>query len=248
MEKIITILVFSLLSLVPILFWLAFFLWQDRKRPEPLRWLLAVYFSGFLMSPIIWLLETFFFKNAIFFNSTQLLQRSLWLCFVGAIIEEATKFLMVYLVIKRNSACDECLDPVIYLVTGALGFASLENIIAVCSLIANKTNYLEFLSLVSGRFLGANFLHALLAVIIGTAWGWGVKRGYSAGKVTKLIFAGISVAVVVHTIFNYFLILSQPNLIMAMGGLLFMLAILFLWLFQILEDHPRPLSNHDFYK
>ena len=133
MEKIIITLGFNLLSLVPILFWLAFFLWQDRKHPEPFKWLLRVYLSGFLMGPIIWLLETLLFKNATLFDGAQMLQRSLWLCFAGAIVEESIKFLMVYLIVKRNSFCDECLDPAIYLVTGALGFASLENLVAVLS-------------------------------------------------------------------------------------------------------------------
>jgi len=227
---------------VPILFWLGFFLWQDRKHPEPFKWLLRVYLGGFLMGPIIWLLETLLFKNAALFSETQMLQRSLWLCFASAIIEESIKFLVVYLIIKRNSFYDESLDPAIYLVTGALGFASLENLVAVFSLAANKTNFVEFLSLVGGRFLGANFLHALLAVIIGTAWGWGVKRGYSASRVTKLIFEGLSIAVIIHTIFNYSLIVSQVNLIIPVGGLLFLLAIL---LFVVFPNFGRPSQTLD---
>lgn len=239
---------FNILSLVPIIFWLFFFLWQDRKHSEPSKWLILVYLSGFLMGPIIWLLETLLFQNVAFFDITQIVQRSLWLCFGGALIEESIKFLTVYLVIKRNSFCDEYLDPTIYLVTGALGFASLENLLAVFALAANKTNYVEILSLLGGRFLGANFLHALMAVIIGVTWGWGVKHKYSPSQVARLIFAGLGTATVIHTLFNYSLITSQENLIIPLGGLLFMLAVLLLWFFQILENHPKNLSNSDFYK
>ncbi len=248
MEKTLIFIVFYILSLIPIIFWLFFFLWQDRKHPEPFKWLMWVYLSGFLMGPIIWLLETLLFKNVVFFNGTQMVQRSLWLCFSSALIEESVKFLMVYLVIKRNSFYNECLDPIIYLVTGALGFASLENLVAVFSFAVSKTNYLELLSLLGGRFLGANFLHALMAVIIGAAWGWGVKRGYSASQVTKLIFAGLSITTVIHTLFNYSLIVSQESLIIPLGGLLFMLAVLLLWFFQFLESRPKSLSNRDFYR
>jgi RsiW-degrading membrane proteinase PrsW (M82 family) len=248
MEKTLIFIGFNFLSLVPIIFWLFFFLWQDRKHPEPFKWLLRVYLSGFLMGPIIWLLETFLFKNVVLFDSTQIMQRSLWLCFGGAIIEESIKFLMVYLIIKRNTFCDEYLDPSIYLVTGALGFASLENLVAVFSFAVNKTNYLDLLGLLGGRFLGANFLHALLAVIIGVAWGWGVKHHYSSHKLTKLIFWGLSIAVVIHTIFNYSLIVFRENLIIPLGGFLFMLAIIFLWLFQALEGRSEHLENNDFYR
>jgi RsiW-degrading membrane proteinase PrsW (M82 family) len=248
MEKALVFIGFNILSLLPILFWLFFFLWQDRKKPEPKKWLFGVYLSGFLIAPLIWLLETSFFQNGALFSPDQLLQKSLWLCFSGALIEESIKFLAVYLIIKRNTHCNESTDPIIYLVTGALGFASLENILAAFSFAISKTNFVELISLLGGRFLGANFLHALMAVIIGTAWGWGVKRCYSPQRTTKLIFFGLSLAILIHMLFNYSLITSQTYLILPIGGSLFLLAIIFLWFFQLLDVPSKDLKGNDFYK
>ncbi len=248
MEKISVFIGFNLLSLLPILFWLFFFLWQDRKKPEPKKWLLGVYLSGFLIAPIIWLLETSLFQNGTLFNASQILQKSLWLCFSGALIEESIKFLAVYLIIRRNTSCDESTDPIIYLVVGALGFASLENILATFSFAISKTNFIELISLLGGRFLGANFLHALMAVIMGTAWGWGVKHTYTSRRTTKLIFFGLGLVILIHTLFNYSLITSKVYLILPIGGSLFMLAVIFLWLFQLLDSHSSRLDQKDFYK
>jgi RsiW-degrading membrane proteinase PrsW (M82 family) len=248
MEKIFIFLAFNILSLLPILFWLFFFLWQDRKKPEPKKWLLKVYLGGFLIAPIIWFLETSLFQNGILFEPGQLLQRSLWFCLGGAIIEEAIKFLAVYFIIRRNTYCNESTDPIIYLVTGALGFASLENILVALSFAANKANFVELISLLGGRFLGANFLHALMALIIGGAWGWGVKHCLGPQRTTKLIFFGLGSAIAIHTLFNYSLITNKTYWIIPIGGALFAITAIFLWVFQILENHPKQLDKKDFYK
>jgi hypothetical protein len=87
-----------------------------------------------------------------------------------------------------------------------------------------------------------------MAVIIGTAWGWGVKHCYSPRRTTKLIFFGLSLVILIHTLFNYSLITPQVYLILPIGGSLFMLAVISLWFFQLLDNHSRHLDQKDFYK
>ncbi|MGC8851689.1 MAG: hypothetical protein ACP5PR_01115, partial [Minisyncoccia bacterium] len=79
----------SLLGILPIAIWLVFFLWQDIKKPEPAKWILIAFLTGILLTPFIWVIETFFSK-LIFTNLNN--ESSFWMItfyyLIIAIIEE----------------------------------------------------------------------------------------------------------------------------------------------------------------
>ncbi len=56
-----------------------------------------------------------------------------------AFIEEITKFLAAYVTVLRRAEDDEPIDPVIYMVTTALGFAAAENTLFLLSPLAGST-------------------------------------------------------------------------------------------------------------
>src|SRR3989344_2986361 len=111
-------------GILPALLWLWFWLKEDGKKPEPKRLIVAAFFSGMLAVPIALYFEGVA-KNAI--------QSGFLLLLAWAIIEEVVKYLGAHVVAFRSvcldkSRCvDEPIDPAIYLVSAALGFAALEN-------------------------------------------------------------------------------------------------------------------------
>ncbi|MDB5238280.1 MAG: hypothetical protein JWM46_550 [Candidatus Kaiserbacteria bacterium] len=120
-----------------------------------------------------------------------------------AFIEEITKFLAAYVTVLRRAEDDEPIDPVIYMVTTALGFAAAENTLFLLSPLAGST---VFQTLITGnlRFVGATLLHVLSSAVIGLALALAfyakrnVKRRYA--------FIGVLFAGIVHSIFNFFII------------------------------------------
>jgi RsiW-degrading membrane proteinase PrsW (M82 family) len=184
-----------LLGIAPGLIWLFFFLRQD-NRPEPKSMILATFLAGAFSAMVALFLQAAgetFFKESISFILPGLLEENMVPYLAFALIEEGAKFLLVYLVVRRSKYFDEPVDAMVYMITGALGFATLENIFLAYS---NGGDGLFGLMLL--RFIGATLLHALGSGIIGHYWARGIKFKMEA----KFVFAGILMATLFHAIFN----------------------------------------------
>ncbi len=204
-----------LLGFVPGLLWLAFFLKEDVHQ-EPRRMIAQTFIMGGLGAFAALVLE--------YFSSVPLKQLIITIpgfiednlsTFIGfAIIEEAVKFFFVWRVIRKNLYFDEPIDAMIYMVTGALGFATAENFFIVLS---NGVG--DIFSVVVLRFVGATLLHALSSASVGYLWAWGMKR-----KIQGIYIAwGILVGSVVHLIFNFLVfkfndLLVYPTIFLAIIG------------------------------
>lgn len=184
-----------ILGFAPGLIWLAFFLKED-VHPEPRAMIARTFIVGGLSAFIALILEYFtsdFFKgNPVilgFLSNVNLLP------FIGfAVIEEVVKFVFVWKLIHKSPYFDEPIDAMIYMVTGALGFATAENFFLMLS---NSTG--DPFTVILLRFVGATLLHALSSAVIGYMWAWGLKR-----KVTPFYLGwGIVLATLFHAIFNF---------------------------------------------
>jgi len=93
------------------------------------------------------------------------------------------------------------------MVTAALGFAAIENVLVLLNVIPNGHGYA--MGVLALRFIGATFLHALAAAITGyfLAISWFFRR-----HAIKLILVGLTIATGVHFLFNMLLQLFQDNL------------------------------------
>ncbi|KKS82662.1 MAG: Protease PrsW [Candidatus Wolfebacteria bacterium GW2011_GWC1_43_10] len=115
--------------------------------------------------------------------------------FIGfGVIEELVKFFFIYLVVRKSPYFDEPIDAMVYMVTGALGFAAAENLFLVFS-GGQESIFLVILL----RFVGATLLHALSSAIVGHYWARGIRFNIEG----KFIFAGLVLASIFHIIFNY---------------------------------------------
>jgi RsiW-degrading membrane proteinase PrsW (M82 family) len=116
--------------------------------------------------------------------------------FLGiAFIEELLKYLVVREKVLRSPAFDEPVDAMLYMIIAALGFAALENLFFLLG--ANGLVATAVISLL--RFLGATFLHALCAGVIGYFL---ILSIYETKKRSRFIFLGIILATVLHGCYN----------------------------------------------
>jgi len=121
-------------------------------------------------------------------------------------IEEILKFLAAYLVVRKSKFFDEPIDAMIYMITAALGFAMVENLAIMLSIKVLS----EAFGIIILRFVGATLLHALSSALVGYYW----AKGLLEIRNWKLEIAkGIILATLLHTIFNYLIIISKEAII-----------------------------------
>ncbi|HEY4496967.1 MAG TPA: PrsW family glutamic-type intramembrane protease [Candidatus Paceibacterota bacterium] len=205
-----------ILAVAPAIFWLIFFSIEDRKNPEPKPFVAFVFLAGAAAAlaaliPQLLIRKEFGLTNINLFTFETLV--------VFALIEEVFKFIAVYVTIYRSRFFDEPIDAMIYMITGSLGFAAMENIFFLSAAGNGLINILIF------RFIGAILLHALAGGLMGFYW----MRGQ--------LWKGLTLAVLLHALFNY-ITLQQTN------GLLYSIFLLFFASFFIFYDFDILKSKH----
>lgn len=181
----------ALIALVPGLFWAWFYLRKDRARPEPVKLIVAVFFWGaFATIPAI-ALEfgvDFFFPYS---GSPSLLAAALSALLVIGPVEEGLKYLVIRELVARNPAFDEPVDAVIYAIIAALGFATLENILA--AIVFGQEAVLI-------RFATATLLHAVASGIVG--YHLALSRFGRQPQKKGLIAQGLVIAILLHGLYD----------------------------------------------
>jgi RsiW-degrading membrane proteinase PrsW (M82 family) len=202
-----------LAGILPSLVWLWFWLREDDKNPEPKGALTIVFIMGMLSVMIVLPIQTFIKTNI----ASSQLEIILW-----ASAEEIIKYLAVLIVLYKTSVAEEPVDWPIYMVTAALGFAALENMLFLVkpfsidqALVALLTGQL--------RFLGSTLLHTISSGIIGLSIGMSLYMNKSSKKIF-LIF-GFLVSIALHSVFNFFIINGD--------GVSYLKILAFLWITTI---------------
>ena len=177
---------------LPPMLWLSFFLREDKKNPEPKRVILGSFLFGCLSAIFAIPFQGLF---ALLFPAATLLVSII----VFATVEELVKFLSVQVSAIRDRANDEPIDPIIYMLTAAIGFAAMENTLYLIDYL-NDFDLLNSLLERSKRFFGATLLHILSSVFVG------VSLTLSYGKRKKwrplLLPIGLLCAIAFHSLFN----------------------------------------------
>ena len=155
-----------------------------------------------------------------------------WQVILWAAAEEIVKFIAVVLLLYRTGFIDEATDWPIYLMTAALGFAALENVMFLIkpfslgeSTVAILTGHL--------RFLGATLLHTISSGVLGIALGFCLN----SGRVSKGIHfvVGMALAICLHSVFNFFIMKEAGNDIIKAMGFLWVAAIVVMLIFEKLR-------------
>src|SRR3989338_10731946 len=196
------------LGLAPSLVWLSFYLKKD-CHPEPKALLAKAFLMGIIISPLAILLQLGFSEGVRYFFDIvpDLLQQGtpaffLWSSFV----EEFLKFFAIYLIVIRSPDFDEPIDAMIYMITAALGFAAIENVLVMFGLISGGVG--TALNTLALRFIGATLLHALASGLIGyfLAMSWFFREHKK-----KLLVFGLAIATLFHAAFNMLIASSQES-------------------------------------
>ncbi len=196
------------LSFLPPVVWLLFYLREDR-HPEPKRLLLLTFLAGMSIAVVAVGFEVLFlgtdpvFRGLVLQVAPALLSFPLFVFGVVALVEEYLKYLAVKLSVFGRPEFDEPIDAMIYLMTAALGFAALENLLFLLPVF--EENLLAGFSLTANRFLGANLLHALSSGIVG----YFVARHFFGPYRKHAIAAGVIIAAGLHTLFNFLIIRKE---------------------------------------
>lgn len=210
-------------GIIPALLWLWFWLREDKKKEEP-KGLLAIIFILGMVSVIFVLPIQKFIQNSIDSHAWQLV---LW-----ASTEEIVKYLAVLLILHKTAYINEPLDWPIYIITAALGFAALEN-----TLFLIKPFSLDEVTvgLLTGqlRYLGSTLLHTVSSGIIGISLGLSFRlEGY---KKKWYLVSGIVLAVVLHSIFNFFIIENNGSDFLKVLAFLWVVTIIIMLIFEKLR-------------
>ncbi len=207
-------------GIIPSMLWLWFWLREDKQKPEPKGLLTIVFLMGMLAVFCVLPIQKFIQTNIVSEN----LELVLW---AGA--EEILKYLAVALIIYRTKHVDEPIDWPIYLITGALGFAALENVLFLIKPLSLGENTV---GLLTGqlRFLGSTLLHAVASAIIGISIG--ISLHLDVFKKICYIFVGIILATALHSVFNFFIIRNNGNDFLEVFGFLWVVAIIIMLLFE----------------
>jgi RsiW-degrading membrane proteinase PrsW (M82 family) len=190
---------------LPALLWLWFWLKEDRLHPEPRSALTLTFFGGIIAALLAYKAERFVMTIGFSFVGTLI---------IWAVIEEVFKFAFAYWTAIRRKVCDEPIDDMIYMLTAALGFAAIENMLF---LLAPLIEGDVAKSLITGnlRFIGATLLHIAASSIIGAAGAFYFYRGKKKREVA--IFVGLLAAIGLHALFNIMVNLgTQSGLLYAL--------------------------------
>lgn len=232
------------IGVLPSLIWLNLYLRKD-SHPEPKALLVKTFLMGIMIAPVVLLFQLLFVELASALCDCAVGTRGPGFFLWGAAVEEFFKFGAVYLIAIRRPEFDEPVDAMVYLITAALGFAAMENMIYLArtlqqglALDFSLVQHLQATLAVWGlRFTGATLLHTLSSAIAGyfLAMAWFYRHHYR-----PLIAMGLGVATLFHFAFNLFVSLptgrSEIAALVSSTGLLLVMAFLVSILFDKIRE------------
>ncbi|MGM0628802.1 MAG: PrsW family intramembrane metalloprotease [Patescibacteria group bacterium] len=177
-------------GVIPALVWLWFWLREDR-HPEPWQYITLVFIMGIVAVPVV-----IPFQKSI--NSCVYLA-PLLTYFSWAALEELFKYAAAYFAALRNKVNDEPIDPVIYMIVAALGFAAIENTLFLTEPIS-KELIVDSVVIANLRFVGATLLHVVCSATVGLFLAFSFYK--SRKKKILYLIIGLLTATVIHALFN----------------------------------------------
>ena len=217
-----------LAGIIPALFWLWFWLREDRAHPEPRALIASSFVAGMLIVALVLPLQEYAMERFIGDN----------LIFVWVIIEEVLKYSAALIVVLWNRAVDEPIDTIIYMITIALGFSALENALFISNPIRDGEYFTSFLT-GNFRFLGATLLHVLASGTVGVF----MALSYYANRGVKVLVAtlGLLVAIILHALFNFFIMDASGDTVLGVFMFVWMGIVV---LFLVFEKVKLLEKNH----
>jgi RsiW-degrading membrane proteinase PrsW (M82 family) len=210
-------LIILLTALLPVAILVFYICYMDRNRPEPPGQLIKAFFFGILsvfLSLCISIPAGYF---GLYSDEPTTTLGAINSAFCGAAIpEEIAKFVMLWLLLRKNRHFDENFDGIVYAVLTSLGFAALENVMYLFS------NSEEFLSVGIVRALFAVPGHFCDGVLMG--YYYSLIRFSSQAPIKNRVLVLLA-PIIAHGIYDA--LLMTVNTTPAISGLLIIAFIVF---------------------
>ena len=204
---------------LPPLVWLWFWLHEDR-HPEPKRLVALAFLAGIVAIPVALLIE-WIIKDILQSSFGPAAQFGLTMIIAAAAVEEISKWALIRAFLFKKKEYDEPVDAMVYLISGALGFAAGENILYLSNEF--QKSFREGFMTGNLRFIGSTLLHAIASGVVG----YMIARSFTSTALKKRLATtgGLILASALHASFNISIIISRgeniefPLLLLAGTGL-----------------------------
>ena len=212
-----------LVGVVPALLWLWFWMYQeDRDDPEPI----ILVIIAFILGAIFVLIAMWMEKFSISFIKDNTIQIIVW-----AGIEELLKLIGVSLMIFGNNIIRRPIDYPMYFIATALGFAAFENVLYLIKPMSASNTIVGMLT-GNLRFLGSTLLHAIASSMLGIALGLSF---YLKKYRIFYLLIGTICAIILHSVFNFFIMKGNGGNFLSVFGFLWVVAIINILIFEKLK-------------
>lgn len=240
--------IYIVLGFIPGIIWLLFYLRKD-KRPEPKSMIITIFTWGMLTAPLIiiaelalnWILTpTANPLTILFFGGAEVgfFKKIIAVTLVPAIAEEYIKYSVVKVKAIQHSEFDEPTDAMIYCIVSGLGFATIENLLALFNFPYAPAS--KIIGIIGFRFVGATLLHALASATIGYWLALGLLNTHQR---KRLILKGLALAVIFHSCYNYLILAASPESTAQQYIIMSLIAILLAAVALYISDGFRKLKE-----
>lgn len=221
--------------IAPALFWILYFYYKDRDRPEPLFSLGLSYILGIVSAFACIQFYMILPLLGIPGDMSFILERHepIYLLYsIGAIgfVEEVFKLIPFLFIIIKLKSFDEKIDGIIYASVVALGFASFENF--------------YYLRILDGfELFGRAFASPLLHTIFSSIWGYSIGFAWIKRKsLLRPTIIGLIAASVLHGLFDFFTTSSSLRIVAAA-----IILMVWIWRIRVIKKlTPNdPTDNHN---
>lgn len=196
-------------GVLPALAWLYFLLKEEERCPQP-RWAIFLAFvCGMIAVPLVMPLQSW--SCQLWALSPELACGGGYTSLLGnkviiawAAIEETVKYAVAAaLILWRRNAVRNTVDIVATMLTVALGFAAVENMLFLIHPFS-QGYLLEAIGLGNLRFIGSTLLHVVASSVIG----FGLAFSKESSRPVRMLAAsvGLILAIALHALFNFFII------------------------------------------
>lgn len=196
------------LGVLPPIFWLFFWLKED-SHPEPKKEIIFTFLAGTASVALALILENIFLWtnsnfSKKFFYTTNMFQ--IFNLFGFALSEEISKTGAAFFTGIKSKFFDEPEDGIIYMITAALGFAAMENILFITD--ALRTGLTQSMIVGSFRFINAVLLHISSSAIVGAGFAFSF---YQKTHRTKELVIALILATMLHATYNFLIIKNMAS-------------------------------------
>ena len=207
-------------AIAPIVAILWYIYRKDKQQPEPPKWLMKAFgygvvsvFISIALSLAVSALSGFDLDTDTCYGVPQAFADAFML---AAIPEELAKFVMLWLLLRKNPYYDELFDGIVYAVFVSMGFAAVENVLYLVDGAADgswiSTGIVRALLSVPG--------HAIFAVLMGYYYSLYHFGGNRSLKTAAMILVA---PILAHGIFDGILFSIQINEVFAAIGIIILI-------------------------